>query len=1562
MLLFKSLFYQVIFFVCTQTDVFGGCTTDFSFQKDEDSLVVYKYRNLNECANRESIRQGLITSTFDAKSTIQASPLLSAQQKVEQHFKGGILNKAFSTETYKYRPFSNGEAGAKSIVETTLILKGEKADSSSSTVSLAKSIIFESPHPFAKSSVDSILKAINAVKEQSPDAVKAEAAQRFAEFVKVLRFSSKNDILAVYKIVKDDSNKEQEKKIFFDALFRAGTGEATEVSVELIKTGEVSGVQALVYYASLAFLQHVNLPAVTAATVLLDKADLPRIGYLGIGQIIGKYCQEHTCENVPEVHTALSKIVSKIGNGKTITREEEDKVTSALKALGNTRYLDELTLEKISAIAADKSVRNRVRVAAIEALSVKCSMSWKKVLFKVFSDLEEDSEIRIKTYLSLVECACPHVANHLKETLDKETINQVGSFITSHLRNLRASADPNKRDAQKQLGLIKSRKKFPEDFRKFSFNNELSYNIDAFGIGSTTESNVIYSQNSFIPRSANLNLTTEIFGRSFNFLEVSGRVENLDRVIEQFFGPKGFLRKDEPEDLAKSGFESLKSLGKQIKERFEKSTRGKREVKQEELDKFAKNVHLRGNEVDHDLDLDLSIKLFGVELAYLSYQGSGEKYTPQYIVDKIFDTLDKGIDKVKDFNYNIENHLYFLDADLVYPTGLGMPLSLGVTGTSVVHLKTNGKIDIPNIIKYPENAMLKLAIEPSASITIEGRLIIQGFEVESGLKVVGTLHTASGSEITLKLLEGKGIDVNLGMLKRKQELISVSSKVLLSSGEKGENYIAPKFGKGREHADCFDQSTGIFGFSFCGRVTLPYDSIESIRKKPLFPLSGPAKLAVYIDNVDVTSYHFKAFYNTRNPSARSLEILLETPNSRNTRYLSLLVEGAVKPDKLVKVTFAIPYYKGSAEAILKNNPQERSLTIAVHHDQIEYFGKIGVVADGNKYKPVLEYKVPEHIERLAGTKNGGQAVQRNDQQYSLEGSVEVSDYEGGQKYTFDKVVLISSGRKIIGLDGILSVTSSIRALDAKFSYGEEILDLKLNGKRLKDNHYMLAVAAVPSKDPNVAFRIEWEYQRETGKFEQNFVFAHGPEIQQSENRLALNQRAAYNFDPKNFALGFSSKLLYPVLHLIFKLEGAFTKKSLQSQVEFQYEKFKFGSELSAKTGVIKPGDYEIEFEAHVLKNELELKSKRIILSDNKSKFENSLELSPGGKYQANTVITYDVKPNDINVKVDGDLSLNGKKIKVDTGLESNNQKLNSHGQINVDGTQYVDFILKIQRGNSPKGNVIFNIKTYVTANGQFSYQNGKGNADINIDIPKMSRKIKGTGDILISGTQHSVNFELLYDANKDPTKRIKLSTISDITKASIDMKNIIEILSYKTELNIRGKLQGKLYDGSLNGDIDITLPNGHYTAFKGKRTMKVNGDQLDTQLQFELADYTSKGGAARKIIFNGEGKNIDRKKVTFESKNELKIINLDGKDVQFVLGLSNLETSTPEKKNAGIDVSLSGSVIPKPFHTNIEIEYGIGGGAWKGQTSLGSATSLQVRYILLLHKYYCAFQIDRYTV
>lgn len=1522
----------------------GTCLTEFNFRKEGDSLIVNKNRNLAACAFRENLNQGLISGNTDAEAGVKSTPLLDSHQSIEQRFKRGILNKAVSKEQYALRPFSNGHAGASTNVETTLTLKSEKADNPTVTVSQPKSIIFESPEPVLKSSAEAVGNALKAAKAEVAGGVRPEAAGKFADLVKVLRVSGKNDIMSVYQKVR--SGDKEDQKLFLDALFRARTGEAAEVGVELIKNKELTDVQTLLFYAgSLALIRHVHLPSVAVVTSLLDQPDLHRLGYLGVGQVIGRYCQQNSCENVAEIKQAVHKIREKVGNGKAKSREQENLIVSALKALGNSQFLDDATLQKLANIAADKNVRNRVRVAAIQALPTRCSMKWKNIMFKVLADREEDSEIRINTYLSLVACPCPHAANQLKEVLDKETVNQVGSFIQAHLRNLRASTDPSKLNAKNQFGLIKPRVKFPEDFRKYSFNNELSYKIDSLGLGSTLDSNVIYSQNSFVPRSANLNMTVELFGKNFNFLELNTRVENLDRLLEHYLGPKGTIWE---KDL-KNGEKEVNKLRKYVRERFEKVVRGKREVKQGDLDRFAKNVHLRNNEVDQDLDIDLSVKLFGVEYAYLSYQGEGSKLSPEAVIDKLFDNLEKGFDVTKNLKSDLENYLQFLDNELMYPTNLGAALSLGLTGTSALRLKIQGKFDLKSALKDPKNTNFRLAIEPSVSIRLAGSMSVQAPGGEFGMKVIGTLHTSTSTDVSVSLLDGTGIDVNIGIPKKKQEVLSVSSEVLLST-PRGD--VAPKFGKNKEYADCFEQLSSYLGLTVCGKISYPYD--DSSDQRPLFPLNGPAKFAVKVENNDVNKYHFKIFANNNaEASKRSFEVLLDTPNSKTNRRMALLLESSMQhPNMYVKGSLDTPFKKASAEAVLKDTAQERTLTVTINHDQMEYYGRIGVLASGSKYKPIMEYRVPEHIEKLASSKTGLPPGQ----QYYLDGSVDVIDNQDGKKFTLEKVAVVLNGQKLVVIDGPIMWTGNSVNVDTNIGYGDKNLAFKLDGQSSKGDH-RLTVSAMPSSDPNIGFNLNWQLKKADNNLENKFFFVHGPDLNSQTNRLSLTQKAVYKLNNKELLLSVSNELTYPVVNLKLKYEGELTQKSVSSDLELNYKKFNFNTELSAKVGTEKPGDYEVEFEAELMDNGIELKAKRKVLDGQKSQFSNSLELKPGGKYTADALVHYSISKSNVNLELNGDANLNGAKVKINTALESNPQSLNALLNAKVNDVSYIEFDLKNKRSPNPSGALVLNLKNYLAANGQYSYQNGKGNAKLDVDVPKIDRKIQVTGVVTVSGSKHVGELVLLYDASKDPNKRVKLSTTSDITKTSVDTKNILEIVDKKLELNGKGSMQGTLNNGQLEVEVDVTLPNGRHLVYKGKRNSVKKDTKYDIQVASKLTDYEQKGGPSRSLSYNGNVQDLDVNTMTFQGNGQLKFMNTNGNDVQIAVTGKNL--NLPEnKKQREMNIELGGSSIPKKLQFQYRCNQGDNEGSHNVKSSFGDDASLTVRnYWLFSFLYFCYIRL-----
>ena len=80
------------------------------------------------------------------------------------------------------------------------------------------------------------------------------------------------------------------------------------------------------------------------------------------------------------------------------------------------------------------------------------------------------------------------------------------------------------------------------------------------------------------------------------------------------------------------------------------------------------------------------------------------------------------------------------------------------------------------------------------------------------------------------------------------------------------------------------------------------------------------------------------------------------------------------------------------------------------------------------------------------------------------------------------------------------------------------------------------------------------------------------------------------------------------------------------------------------------------------------------------------------------------------------------------------------------------------------------LKDYLSGSGQFKYSGGKGSANFNVDIPKIDRKIKGTGDLQITGSQNVAIVDIFYNADKDQNQKIHFQTDTDLKKYAIESK------------------------------------------------------------------------------------------------------------------------------------------------------------------------------------------------
>lgn len=488
--------------------------------------------------------------------------------------------------------------------------------------------------------------------------------------------------------------------------------------------------------------------------------------------MVNKYCRKHGCES-SEIKGISEKFVRRLGNCKATTRNEEDTVVAVLKGIRNTNNLVDPALDKVIQCTADK-FSTRIRVAALQALNAGSSNAKAQdVALALLKNRDNDSEIRIESYLVLVDYPSGSIANEIKALLDDEPVNQVGAFITTHLASLRSSTDPTRESARQHFANVRTSTKFPTDIRRFSFNREFSYAIGSLGIGAGADASVIYSQTSFLPRSARLNVTGEVFGNTFNLFEIAGRQENLERLFEEDFGPKGVFNTFDLQELYTKATAELKRERRSIRS---------------DVEKFAETVHLEKDLADN-INFDISLKLFGTEMYFLSL-GDDLSMDEDAFVKKVKSVVAEALTGAKSFNHKFESHVLFLDADLAYPTGVGFPLKLVAQGTAVVRLETSGKFDIKQLLADPKNSKFTLKIVPSYNLEVTGTLSVDGWAVNAGLQVTGSIHSSTGSEVDFKLAnDGQNVAINVKLPLKKQEIFSFDHKIVFITQERNQETV-----------------------------------------------------------------------------------------------------------------------------------------------------------------------------------------------------------------------------------------------------------------------------------------------------------------------------------------------------------------------------------------------------------------------------------------------------------------------------------------------------------------------------------------------------------------------------------------------------------------------------------------------------------------------------------------------------------------------------------------------------------------------------------------------------
>ena len=270
-------------------------------------------------------------------------------------------------------------------------------------------------------------------------------------------------------------------------------------------------------------------------------------------------------------------------------------------------------------------------------------------------DTSEDVELRLASYLAVMR-GCPSASRlrQLVELLRTEPVKQVGSFMASHMTNIIQSDDP----LQQDLKVMLQHMDLNEEFNGL---NPLTYSRKYEGavksrnglIEARHDSDIIYSPNSFIPRSARSNVTVNVMGNSLNVIEIGARTEGFESYLEELFGTKTESDVDQPAD-----------------DPLLETIRQKRQLP----------VQPQGA---------LYLKLFGKEVNFWDLKATDANDDLSDVITALY--LDR--------KYSSRRSLSALDSQLTIPTVMGVPLKLAVLSNAAVDLGVDVDLDLRQMLQ-----------------------------------------------------------------------------------------------------------------------------------------------------------------------------------------------------------------------------------------------------------------------------------------------------------------------------------------------------------------------------------------------------------------------------------------------------------------------------------------------------------------------------------------------------------------------------------------------------------------------------------------------------------------------------------------------------------------------------------------------------------------------------------------------------------------------------------------------------------------------------------------------
>ncbi|KAF4523962.1 hypothetical protein B566_EDAN012435 [Ephemera danica] len=766
--------------------------------------------------------------------------------------------------------------------------------------------------------------------------VQRDTAGKFGRLVRLMRQLPHQYL---YNLATLNPQSDTARELVMDALPVLDTSAATTTMATLYAAREEQVPRlrhwlehrAAPWFASLAYSRRPTSEMLKGALVLLREYEEGRLPHSdGTGIVLGLTGLAHAlceklggtskCSENRVIHATVAAL-ERIAAG-----DDERARIVAIKGLSNIGVFHngEKLLQKYY----------QLRLAAMDAFRrAPCPNPMApSPLLNVYMDTTQDSEARIAAYLAAVRCPTAALMRAVKRTLYSETVNQVGSFVWTHLTNSQESRSKSRQPLRALIANEFLQNKFRTDARQFSRNFEVSRYFESLGIGATADSNVIFSTKSYLPRSAMLNLTIDLFGESVNLLEIGGRAEGLEPFVERLFSREGLLSNEPLAEMLRNSrsdptLDAARNLTSPLKQIVTPTA-------------------------------STYIRLFGNEISYKELEDileTSQKFdvNPSIILKALINRNE----------HKFSRSFELVDVTQEVPTAIGLPLKLSVNGSASVHMAMTG-----NMESKKTGVQVSGKFAPSANIAMTGTMAVGNDDFKQGIKFEAMMYTHTTLESRLKISFDGKFNFQSEMPNEKQTLIEITSERFIFNGDKVSRL--PDLTPDREtYVECTGEfADKLFGVKICSEVSYPNASL--VETSPYFPLSGDSHINITIVKTDPTfkTYDFSTSWSYVPGKKYDFGISYDRLGSSMENRRRVVQAVFDRNAGVARVTLDLP--EKQAEIAVNWDSKELSAAdLVVTYDRVtiaDVFAKMthqpkvlpgATIATAGKYEPELKFKV-----------------------------------------------------------------------------------------------------------------------------------------------------------------------------------------------------------------------------------------------------------------------------------------------------------------------------------------------------------------------------------------------------------------------------------------------------------------------------------------------------------------------------------------------------------------------------------------------------------------------------